>query len=111
MLSLSPTLAKRCADALETVARAPLTPIHSADTPRNLSALPPSIRALPADLQVVALCDMLADAKAQLTQMTAWRNRATDATVKFAGELMVKKLAHNATKRALFHALSNSISC
>lgn len=63
MLSLSPALAKRAAIALETVGRAPLTPIHNANTPRNLSALPPSIRALPVDLQVVALCDMLADAR------------------------------------------------
>lgn len=66
MLSLSPTLAKRAAIALETVSRAPLVPIVNRGTPRNLSALPPSIRALPVDLQVAELANMLADARQQL---------------------------------------------
>lgn len=65
MLSLSPTLAKRAAIALETVARAPFAPIVNRDTPRNLSALPPSIRALPVELQVAELANMLADAREQ----------------------------------------------
>ena len=69
MLSLSPTLAKRAAIALETVSRAPLTPIVNRDTPRNLSALPPSIRALPLDLQVIALADMLADARNHIARL------------------------------------------
>ena len=63
MLSLSPTLAKRAAIALETVARAPLLPIVDRQTPRNLSALPPSVRSLPVNLQVVELANMLADAQ------------------------------------------------
>lgn len=65
MLSLSPTLAKRAAIALETVSRVPLAPIVNRETPRNLSALPPSIRALPVELQVAELANMLADARAQ----------------------------------------------
>lgn len=65
MLSLSPTLAKRAAMALETIARAPLSPLANRETPRNLSALPPSVRRLPPSLQIVALCDMLADARAE----------------------------------------------
>lgn len=63
MLSLSPTLAKRAADALETIARAPLSPLANRETPRHLSAIPPSVRSLPTDLQVVALCDLLTDAQ------------------------------------------------
>lgn len=71
MISLSPTLAKRAVIALETVARAPLLPIVDRQTPRNLSALPPSIRALPADLQVVELANMLADARDQRNDRNA----------------------------------------
>lgn len=71
MFSLSPTLAKRAAIALETVARAPLAPIVNRETPRNLSALPPSVRSLPIDLQVIALCDMLADAREQRNDRNA----------------------------------------
>lgn len=66
MLTLSPSLAKRAAIALETVARAPLVPLVNRETPRYLSALPPSVRALPPSLQIVALCDMLADARQQI---------------------------------------------
>ena len=68
MLSLSPTLAKRCADALETVSRAPLLPLSNRETPRNLSAIPPSVRRLPPSLQIVALCDMLADAQEEISR-------------------------------------------
>lgn len=66
MFSLSPTLCQRAALALETVARAPLPPLTASQTPRNLSALPPAIRTLPPELQVAALCDMLADARQQI---------------------------------------------
>lgn len=66
MLSLSPTLAKRAAMALETVAHASLVPLANRETPRHLSAIPPSVRCLPPSLQIVALCDMLADARAEL---------------------------------------------
>ena len=52
MLSLSPTLANR-------------------ETPRNLSAIPPSVRRLPPSLQVIALCDMLADAREQRNDRNA----------------------------------------
>ena len=69
MLSLSPTLAKRAAMASETVARAPLAPIVNREIPRNLSALPPSIRALPVDLQVVELANMLADARNHIARL------------------------------------------
>lgn len=71
MLSLSPTLAKRAAIALETVARAPLVPLVNRETPRHLSAIPPSVRCLPPSLQVVALCDMLADAREQRNDRNA----------------------------------------
>ena len=67
MLSLSPAVAKRCADALET----PLTPIITKDTPRHLADIPPSVRALPTDLQVVALCDLLADVREQRNDRNA----------------------------------------
>lgn len=71
MLSLSPTLAKRAAIALETVSRAPLAPLVNRETPRHLSAIPPSVRRLPPSLQVVALCDMLADAREQRNDRNA----------------------------------------
>ena len=71
MLSLSPTLAKRAAIALETVARAPLLPIVDRQTPRNLSALPPAISALPLDLQVTELANLLADAREQRNDRNA----------------------------------------
>lgn len=104
MLSLSPSFTKRCADTLETVARAPLFPIVDRQTPRNLSALPSSVRALPADLQVVELANMLADARnhiadwqrrfaeerdshvntaKKLTLMTSYRDKATDKMLAF----------------------------
>ena len=71
MLSLSPTLARKAAIALETVARAPLAPLSNRETPRHLSALPPSVRGLPPELQIVALCDMLADAREQRNDRNA----------------------------------------
>jgi hypothetical protein len=40
-------------------------------TPRNLSVVPPSIRALPPSLQIVALCDMLVDAREQRNDRNA----------------------------------------
>lgn len=66
MLSLSPSSLFHAESILKTVSRAPLLPLVTAQTPRNLSALPPAIRALPVDLQIVALCDMLADARQQI---------------------------------------------
>lgn len=69
MLSLSPTLAKQATIALETVSRAPLAPIVNRDTPRNLSALPPSIRALPLDLQAIELANMLDDARNHIARL------------------------------------------
>ena len=65
MFSLSPTFAKRAA----------IAPIVNRETPRNLSALPPSIRALPVDLQVIALCDMLVDARQELERTRSILNR------------------------------------
>lgn len=71
MLTLSPSSALRAELALQTVARATLAPIVNRETPRNLAALPPSIRTLPPSLQVVALCDMLADAREQRNDRNA----------------------------------------
>ena len=65
MLSLSPSASLHAENAPQTVSRAPLAPIVNRETPRNLSAIPPSVRCLPPSLQVVALCDMLADARAE----------------------------------------------
>ena len=69
MLSLSPTLAKRAAIALETVARAPLSPIIDRQTPRNLANVPPAIRALPVELQVIELANMLDDARNHIARL------------------------------------------
>jgi len=97
MLSLSPTLAKRVAIALETVARAPLAPIVNRDTPRNLSALPPSIRALPVELQVAELANMLADARAQ-------RNDRNGVVQDLRKRLMFSEQACGRALRELDHA-------
>ena len=66
MLTLSPSASLRAENAPQTVSRATLVPIVNRETPRNLSAIPPSVRCLPPSLQVVALCDMLADARQQI---------------------------------------------
>ena len=65
MFSLSPTFAKRAA----------IAPIVNRETPRNLSALPPSVRSLPVDLQVIVLCDMLVDARQELERTRSILNR------------------------------------
>lgn len=97
MLSLSPTLAKRAAIALETVSRAPLAPIVNRDIPRNLSALPPSIRALPVELQVAELANMLADARAQ-------RNDRNGVVLDLRKRLMFSEQAWRHALRELDHA-------
>ena len=74
MLTLSPSASLRAENALQTVARAPLAPIVNRETPRHLSAIPPAIRSLPLPLQVMALCDMLADARLN-TELLSRRNR------------------------------------
>lgn len=71
MLSLSPSASLRAENAPQIVARAPLAPIVNRETPRNLSALPPSVRSLPPSLQIMALCDMLADAREQRNDRNA----------------------------------------
>ena len=83
MLSLSPTLA----------------PLSNRETPRHLSALPPSVRALPIDLQVIALCDMLADSRRQLAQMAESRGR-------FADWLSAEQVAHAETRKQLEETIS-----
>lgn len=74
MLSLSPSASLRAENAPQIVTRASLAPIVSDNMPRNLSAIPPAIRSLPLPLQVVALCDMLADARAELAKRTEQRD-------------------------------------
>ena len=71
MLTLSPSASLRAENALETVSRAPLAPLSNREIPRHLSAIPPSVRCLPIDLQVVELANMLADAREQRNDRNA----------------------------------------
>lgn len=83
--------------------------------PRHLSAIPPSVRCLPPSLQVIALCDMLADAREQRNDRNAvvrdLRRQLADAHKalaqmaesrgRFADWLCAEQVAHAETRKQL----------